>query len=85
MVSLLHGRVFGVSETDHPFIKTLGDQLAQPYKRSPADKQDVCGVDGSKFLVGVLATALGRNIGNAAFENLEQGLLDSLPRNIPGD
>ena len=61
------------------------DDFFQAHKRSPADEQDVGGIHGGEFLVGVLAAALRGHIGDGALENLQQGLLDSFARDVPGD
>ena len=48
-------------------------------------KQDVGGVDRRKFLVRMLAATLRRNVGDGAFENLEQRLLHAFAADIAGD
>ena len=54
-------------------------------KGAAADEEDVGGVDGGKFLVGMLAAALRWNVGYRAFENLEQRLLHAFAGDIAGD
>src|SRR6478736_224653 len=49
------------------------------------DEQDVRGVDLDEFLVRVLASALRRNRGDRALEDLQQRLLHSLAGDVPGD
>src|ERR1700728_4714465 len=61
------------------------NNLFQPHKRSSAYKEDVGGVDRSKFLVRVLASALRRNVGDGSFQNLKQGLLHAFARYIAGN
>ena len=61
------------------------NNLVQTDKSPSADKQHVGGIDLNEFLVRVLATALGRNIGNGSFQNLQQGLLNTLTGDVPGD
>ena len=58
---------------------------SSPSESAAADEQDVPGVDLQKFLVGVLASALRRDVGHAPFDYLEQLLLYALPGNVPGD
>ena len=63
----------------------LLNNFFQPSESSAADKQNVGGVYGSAFLVGMFAPALRGNVGHGAFQNLQQGLLDAFARNIAGD
>jgi hypothetical protein len=51
------------------------NHLLQADERAAADEEDVGRVDGSEFLVGMLATTLRRHVGDGAFEDLEQSLL----------
>ena len=62
-----------------------GDHLLQPDERAAADEQDVGRIDRREFLVRMLAAALRRNIGDRAFQNLQQRLLHAFARNIAGD
>src|SRR5690606_42149656 len=50
-----------------------------------ADEQDVGRVDLQEVLVGVLAPALRRHAGHGAFDELEQGLLHALTRDVARD
>src|SRR3954447_6318032 len=50
-----------------------------------ADEEDVRGVDREELLVRVLAPALGRHRGDGPLENLQQGLLHSLARDVTRD
>ena len=61
------------------------DHLFQPHERAAADEQDVGGVHRREFLVRMLAAALRRNVGDRAFQDLQQRLLHALARNIAGD
>src|SRR6266571_441125 len=65
----------------HPAL----DDLVQPDERPAADEQDVGGVDLVELLVGVLAAALGGHVGHRPFQDLEEGLLDPLARDVAGD
>jgi hypothetical protein len=56
--------------------------FSRPAKAPPQMKS---GVDVQEFLVRVLATPLGRDAGLRALEDLQQGLLHSLPGHVPGD
>ena len=64
---------------------TLFDDLFKTVERAAADEQNVLGVDLNELLIGMLASALGRNVGNRTLQNLEQRLLDALARNVAGD
>ncbi len=59
--------------------------FSRPDERAAADEQDVGGVHRGEFLVRVLASALRRNIGDRAFQNLQQRLLHAFARNIARD
>src|SRR5438309_297007 len=61
------------------------NQLIQPRKRSAADEEDIGGVDLHVFLLGVLATSLQRDVGDSAFQDLQERLLHALARHIPRD
>ena len=61
------------------------DHLFQADERAAADEQDVGGVHRREFLVRMLAAALRRNVGDRAFENLQQRLLHAFARNVAGD
>ena len=62
-----------------------GDDPFQAIERSPADEQDVRGVDLDELLLRVLAPSLRRHVGDRAFEDLEQGLLHSFARHVSRD
>src|SRR5207247_84169 len=61
------------------------DDLVQPLERPTAHEEDIGRVDLDKLLVGMLAPALGRDVGHGTLQDLEQGLLDALPRDGTGD
>ena len=61
------------------------DLLVEPDERAAADEQDVGGVDLEELLVGVLAAALRRHVGDRAFQDLEQRLLDAFARDVAGN
>src|SRR5204863_3053634 len=61
------------------------DDLFESGERPAADEQDVRGVDLDELLVGVLAPTLRRYRSGRALEDLEEGLLDTLPRKVTCD
>ena len=63
----------------------LGNHFLQSDKRAAADEEDVGGVDRREFLVGMLAAALRRNVGDGAFQDFEQRLLDAFAGDVAGD
>ena len=63
----------------------LADDLVQPLEGAAADEEDVAGVDLDVFLVGVLAPALGRHVGDGALDDLQQRLLHPLAGDVAGD
>ena len=50
-----------------------------------ADEEDVRGVHRDVRLLGVLAAALRRDVGDGALEHFEQGLLDAFAGDVAGD
>src|SRR5690554_1184408 len=54
-------------------------------KGTPTNKENICGINLNEFLVGMLATALGRNAGHSPLKNFEQSLLYAFAGNIPGN
>src|SRR4029077_17145738 len=73
------------SKADRAAANALLDNLLQAVERAAADEKDVGGVDLDEVLVRVLAPALRRNVGDRAFEDLQQRLLDALAADIAGD
>src|SRR6202030_1782975 len=61
------------------------DNFLEPHKCAAAYEQDVRRVDRREFLVRVLASTLGWDVCDRAFQNLEQRLLHSLARNVAGN
>ena len=59
--------------------------LSRPDERAAADEQDVRRVDLEELLVRVLAAALGRDVRDGAFQNLEERLLDAFTRDVARD
>ena len=61
------------------------DHLVEADERAAADEEDVGRVDLEELLVRVLAAALRRNVGDGAFQDLQQRLLHTLARDVAGD
>jgi len=68
-----------------PLHHPLGHDLVQALEGAPADEEDVRRVQGDELLVGVLAPPLRRDVGHGALDDLEEGLLHPLPRDVAGD
>ena len=62
-----------------------GDDLLQADERPAADEQDVGRIHRREFLVRMLAAALRRNVGDRAFQNLQQRLLHAFAGDVAGD
>ena len=75
----------GRAKTDTTFFSTLTDNFFQACKRAAADKQDVGRIDVDKFLIRMLAAALGRNAGNRTFNQFQQGLLYTFAGYVAGN
>src|SRR5439155_25460791 len=61
------------------------DLLVEADEGPAADEEDVRRVDLEELLVGMLAAALRRHVGDGALQDLEQRLLHALTRYVPGD
>ncbi len=72
-------------EAHRLLAEPAGDLLVEPDERAAADEEDVRRVDLEELLVRVLAAALGRHVGDGAFEDLEQRLLHALARHVARD
>src|SRR5262245_18769238 len=57
----------------------------QTNKCPAAKEQNVCRVDREELLMRMLASALRWNVGNRAFEDLQQRLLHAFPRDVACD
>src|SRR5713226_8670696 len=82
VAAVRRGRLDVSVEAERPLAGTALDNFFQPHKGASTDEQDVGRVHRSEFLMGMLATALRRNIGDCAFQNLQQSLLDAFPGDI---
>src|SRR5450432_2941368 len=63
----------------------LFNYFLKPDESAATDEENVGGVDGSKFLVRMLAAALWWNVGDGALQNFEQGLLHAFAADVAGD
>ena len=61
------------------------NDLIQPIKGTAADEEDIGGIYLDHLLLGVLPSALGRDIGNGALQDFQQRLLHALAGHIPGN
>ena len=75
----------GGSKTNAGSLRTVFDDFFQARERTAADKENVGGIDLQEILVRMLATALRRHRCHGALNQLEQGLLHSLARDITGN
>ena len=81
----LGGFLFTRFEAQGLLAGSTVDDFVEPYEGSAADEQDVGGIHRRKFLMWVLASALWRDIGDRAFQDLQKCLLHPFARNITGD
>src|ERR1051325_1229622 len=72
-------------ETHCALADAFLDNLVQPNKGAAADKKNLLSIYLDIFLVWMFPPTLWRNIAGAAFENLEQGLLNPLARHVAGN
>ena len=78
-------RLLPVLEAEGLFADAAADDLFEADEGAAADEKDVGGIDEREFLVRMLAAAGGRNVGDGAFEQLEQRLLDTFAGDVAGD
>ena len=74
-----------LAEADHLAAEPLADDVFQADERSAADEQNVRRVDLNVLLLGMLAAALRRHVGDGPFEHFQQRLLHAFARNVAGD
>ena len=73
--------VFGhLTEPEPAPPKPLGDDVFQAYECPAADERDVRRVEADARLGRVLVVAIRLHRGNRAFEELQEGVLDTLPQ-----
>ena len=72
-------------EADGALAEAVLDDLLEAVERPTADEQDVRRVDLDEVLVRMLAPALRRDVGDGAFEDLQQRLLDTLAADVARD
>jgi hypothetical protein len=70
------------AEAEPPLADPAPHQLLDAVEGSRADEQDVRGVDLNQLLLGTVASAVGRDRGLLAFQDLEQRLLDAFSRHV---
>jgi len=76
---------YRAAEAKGGLIGTVADNLFQAIERAAANEQNIGGIHLDELLLGVLAAALRGNIGDGAFQDLKQCLLDALSADITGD
>ena len=72
-------------EAEGLLADAAADDLLQADECAAADEEDVGRVDDGELLVRMLAAALRGNVGDGAFEDLEQGLLHAFAGDVAGD
>ncbi len=82
--SFLARRLAG-AEAHGALADAPADDALQADKGAAADEQNIGGVDRRELLVRMLASALGRNIGDRSFQDLQQRLLHALAADIAGN
>src|SRR5690606_517142 len=68
------------AEADAALLRAVADDLVQTRKSTTTDKQNVACVHLQKFLLRMLAPALGRNRRNGAFDQFQKSLLHTFTR-----
>src|SRR5690606_18268851 len=81
---LLAARDLG-AEAEAALADARLDDLLETDERAAADEEDVGRVDLQEVLLGVLAPALRRHVGDRALDDLEQRLLHALAADVAGD
>ena len=83
-LALLHRLDVGL-EAERFLADAALDHLVEADERAAADEEDVRRVDLEELLVRMLAAALRRHVGDRAFQNLQQRLLNAFARDIACD
>src|SRR5271156_4772368 len=73
------------AETDGLAAYPPRDDVFKADECAAADKQDVGRVHLDVLLLGMLAATLRRDVGHGPFEHFQQGLLNTLARNVACD
>src|SRR5947209_3210106 len=73
------------SETHDIFAHSPLDNPLQANESAAANEKDVGGVHTDIFLLRMLAPALGRDVANGPFQNLQQRLLNAFTRDVSRD
>src|SRR5713226_294859 len=73
------------TEADAALLRPAADDLLKSIERPAANEQDIGRIHLHEVLVGVLASALGRNRGDRPFDEIQERLLHAFARNVPGD
>ena len=81
----LPGGFLGCSKSESIAAQAPSHDVLHPHESSSTYEEDTLGVDLDVILLGMLATALGRNIADGAFQDLEESLLDALSGDVAGD
>ena len=66
-------------------VERAGTDLLQADEGSTTDEENIRRIHRSEFLVRMLAPALGRNIGDGAFQDFEKSLLHALAGDVARD
>ena len=74
-----------LGEADGAFAQSAADDVVESDERAAADEEDVARVHLDVLLLGMLPSALRRNVGDRAFEHFQQCLLNALARDVAGD
>ena len=72
-------------EAERLVAQSSFDHFFQTDERATADEKNVGCVDREEFLVRMFATTLRRNVGDRAFEYLQQRLLHAFTGNVASD
>ncbi len=73
------------AKSDGSFTDSVLDDFVYSIEGTAAYEQDIGGINLNEFLMGVLTAALRRNTGNCSLQYLQQCLLYTFSRNIPGN
>ena len=73
------------AEADGLAADAARDDVLEPGEGAAADEEDVGRVHLDVLLLGMLAAALRRHVGDGAFEHLEEGLLHAFAGDVAGD
>ena len=81
----LRGATNGRAKSDTGLFSSTPNHFFKTVKRTPANEQDIGGVDLNEVLIGMFTSALGWDARHRSLNQFQKRLLNALPGHIPRD